>query len=230
MTDLMAHGGGQRGNRLQEIGTVASELGVAPSTLRTWERRYRLVVPRRGRQGQRLYDQDQVVTLRRVLVQVRRGTRASIAHDLAAGPRPIGTVRVRLAPSPDAPQRARRALDGLLGDADDPRFAFFVRLIASELVKNAVLHGSGRSTISMTARLFTDEAELEITNGGGRLSLRQMRARRRDGGRALDIVDELADAWSIDTGPVGTRITVRLSVDRDGRQTEEGVSDARPDG
>jgi DNA-binding transcriptional MerR regulator len=213
-----------------EIGAVARELGVAPSTLRTWERRYRVVVPRRGRQGQRLYDPEQVVTLRRVLSQVRRGTRASLAHDLATGPRPIRTIRVRLDPTPQAPHDARRAVDRLLRDADDLRFAFFLRLVASELVKNAVLHGAGRSRISMTARLFTDSAELEIANGGTRLSLRRMRERRQEGGRGLDIVDELADAWSIDTGPGGTRVTVRLSAHLDGQPSNGRVSERRPNG
>lgn len=215
---------------LLEIGTVARELGVAPSTLRTWERRYRLVVPRRGRQGQRLYDPEQVVTLRRVLSQVRRGTRASMAHDLAAGPSPIRTVRVRLDSTPQAPNDARRAVDDLLKDADDPRFAFFLRLVASELVKNAVLHGAGRFPISMTVRLFADAAELEIANGGSRLSLRRMRERRREGGRGLDIVDELADAWSIDTGPGGTRVTVRLSANAGDRTSSSRVSEPQPNG
>jgi DNA-binding transcriptional MerR regulator len=73
------------------IGAVARELGVAPSTLRTWERRYHLVVPHRGGRGQRLYDPDQVIVLRRILALVRRGTRASAAHDLALIPRPIRT-------------------------------------------------------------------------------------------------------------------------------------------
>jgi hypothetical protein len=39
-----------------------------------------------------------------------------------------------------------------------------------------------------------------------------LRRRRREGGRGLDIVDALADAWSIDTGPLGTTITIRLSL------------------
>jgi transposase-like protein len=213
---------------LLEIGAVARELGVAPSTLRTWERRYGLIVPRRGRQGQRLYDHDQVVMLRRILSQVRRGTRASLAHDLAVSPQSIRTVRVQLLPTTAAPERARRAVDGLVGELDDARFAFFVRLVASELVKNAVIHGSDRSTISMTARLFGDSAELEIANGG-RLSLRQMRARRHEGGRGLDIVDELADSWSIVTGPVGTTVSVRLSADSHTRSNGR-VSDLRHDG
>ena len=214
---------------LLEIGTVARELGVAPSTLRTWERRYGLIVPRRGRLGQRLYDPDQVVVLRRVLSQVRRGTRASLAHDLAVAPQPIRTARLRLRPTSGAPETARQAVDGLCTGVVDPRFAFFLRLVASELVKNAVIHGSKGSTISMTVRLFDDSAELEIANGGDRLSLRRMRARRRDGGRGLDIVDELVDAWSIETGPVGTKVTVRLSTDRAGRSNGR-VSARRPNG
>lgn len=214
---------------LLEIGAVARELGVAPSTLRTWERRYGLIVPRRGRHGQRLYEPDEVVVLRRVLAQVRRGTRASLAHDLAGVPRPIRTVRVQLAPTSGAPRKARRAVDRLGSEVGDPRFAFFLRLVVSELVKNAVVHGATASPISMAVRLFDDSAELEITNGGGRLSLRKLRRRRRDGGRGLDIVDQLADAWSIDTGPVGTRVTVRLSIDPPG-QPDAGVSSLRQDG
>jgi DNA-binding transcriptional MerR regulator len=198
---------------LLEIGAVARELGVAPSTLRTWERRYRLVVPHRGRQGQRLYDHNQVVMLRRVLAHVRRGARASAAHDLALLPRPLRTSRLRIPPSPQAPLQARRAIDDLLEDFDNPRFAFYLRLIASELVKNAFLYGSARDPILMDAKLFPDTAELRVQNGGGRLSMKSLRTRRRNGGRGLDIVDALADAWSIDTGPPGTKITIRLSVD-----------------
>jgi anti-sigma regulatory factor (Ser/Thr protein kinase) len=153
-----------------------------------------------------------VATLRRVLAQVRRGARASTAHDAAAIPSPVRTSSVGLEPSTQAPLRARQAIDDLLGELDDPRFAFYLRLVASELVKNAFLHGSARHVIRMDAKLYRDAAELRVHNGGGRLTLRTLRRRRRDGGRGLDIVDALADAWSIDTGPLGTTITVRLSI------------------
>jgi hypothetical protein len=66
----------------------------------------------------------------------------------------------------------------------------------------------------MDTALFGDGAELRVHNGGGRLTLSMLRRRRRNGGRGLDIVDALADAWSIDTGPLGTTITVRLSVEQ----------------
>jgi hypothetical protein len=57
-----------------------------------------------------------------------------------------------------------------------------------------------------------------------------MRERRAKGGRGLDIVDELADAWSIDTGPAGTKVTVHLPMmsterDRQMMSTERDRSD-----
>lgn len=198
---------------LLEIGAVARQLGVAPSTLRTWERRYRLVVPHRGDQGQRLYDCDQIDLLGRVLVQVRRGARARAAHDLAGQPLPLRNSRFRFEPSPEAPLLARRALDELIGESDNPRLAFYLRLVASELVKNAVLYGSKRDPIRMEATLFPDWIDLQVQNGGGRLSIKSLRTRRRQGGRGLEIVDALAEAWSIETGPLGTKIAVRLLVD-----------------
>ena len=75
-----------------EIGAVARELGVAPSTLRSWERRYRLVVPRRGPNGQRLYDVEQVAVLRQILAQVHRGVRAGAAHVAANAPAQLGVA------------------------------------------------------------------------------------------------------------------------------------------
>lgn len=200
------------GAGLFEIGAVARELGVAPSTLRTWERRYRLVVPHRGDHGQRLYDADQIVVLRRVLAQIRRGARAHAAHDVAGVPRPVRTSRVRLEPSSEAPSLARRAVDALLEEHENARFAFNLRLVASELVKNAVLYGSKREPIRIEIQLFRDWAELRVQNAGGRLSIENLRARRPHGEHGLEIVDALADAWSIDTGPLGTKITVRLQV------------------
>ena len=198
---------------LLEIGAVARQLGVAPSTLRTWERRYRLVVPYRGDQGQRLYDREQIDLLGRILVQVRRGARARAAHDFAGQPLPLGTARVRFEPSPEAPLLARRALDELTAEIENDRFAFYLRLVASELVNNAVLHGSKRDPIRMEATLFPDWIDLHVQNGGGRLSMKSLRTRRRQGGRGLEIVDALAEAWSIETGPLGTKIAVRLLVD-----------------
>jgi DNA-binding transcriptional MerR regulator len=199
------------GGGLLEIGAVARELGVTPSTLRTWERRYHLVVPHRGSQGQRLYDSDQVVLLRRVLAQVRQGVRARAAHDLATPEQPLRSLQHLLEPSPNAPGEARRMIGDLIDGSQDERFTFQARLVASELVKNAVLYGATREPIQLDARLYDEAVELHVENKG-RLSMNRLRRRRRDGGRGLEIIDALAAAWSIDTGTFGTKISVRLAV------------------
>jgi DNA-binding transcriptional MerR regulator len=196
-----------------EIGAVARELGIAPSTLRTWERRYNLVVPQRGPNGERLYDSEQIVLLRRVLAQIRRGVRASHAHTAALAVHPRRTARLRLDPDPQAPQLARAAVDELVADCGHERFAFYLRLVASELVKNAVLYGSSREPIRLEMSLYPNAAELRVQNAGSRLRVKSLRTQRPDGGRGLEIVDALAESLTIDTGPLGTRVSVRLPME-----------------
>lgn len=62
------------------IRAIAALTGVNPMTLRTWERRYGLIAPRRTTTGHRLYTQEHVEEIRRVLALVDRGV-------------PIGRVR-----------------------------------------------------------------------------------------------------------------------------------------
>lgn len=197
---------------LLEIGAVARELGVAPSTLRSWERRYRIVVPQRGPNGQRLYDVDQIVLLREILAQVHRGVRASAAHLAARRPPQLAARRFRLEPSPEAPLAARRAVDQVVNGTYGDEFAFGLRLVASELVKNAVLYGPDNELVELDLQLYPEWVDLRVRNGGGRVRMKNLRTRRKDGGRGLEIVDALAESWSIDSGPFGTAVSVRLAV------------------
>jgi DNA-binding transcriptional MerR regulator len=197
---------------LLEIGTVARELGVAPSTLRSWERRYRIVVPQRGANGQRLYDAEQIVLLRQILSQVQRGMRAGAAHVAAKTPAMIATRRFRIDAAVEASLEARRAVDEVIDGAYEEGFAFNVRLVASELVKNAVLYGLDQATVELDLQLYPEWVDLRVRNEGKRLRMKNLRTRRPDGGRGLEIVDALADSWSIDSGPRGTTITVRLAA------------------
>jgi transposase-like protein len=196
-----------------EIGAVARELGVNPNTLRTWERRYRSIVPHRGDRGQRLYDSEQIALLRRVQAQVRRGSRAGAAHKNVVSSGPIRMSRLIVAASQEAPVEMRRAVDALLEDLDEPEFAFYLRLVASELVNNAVIHDTTGEPIRVELKLFHSWADLCVQNAGARFSIKRLRRRsRQEGGRGLEIIDVLAEAWSIHTGPFGTKITVRLPV------------------
>lgn len=69
---------------LFSIGAVARMLDLSAATIRTWETRYRLVVPQRSSGGQRLYSRDQVEQLRYVARSVREGRRPAEAHRLLA--------------------------------------------------------------------------------------------------------------------------------------------------
>jgi DNA-binding transcriptional MerR regulator len=64
------------------IGAVARMLELSPATIRTWETRYRFVVPERSSGGQRLYSREQVDQLRFVRDEVAGGRRPSEAHRL----------------------------------------------------------------------------------------------------------------------------------------------------
>jgi DNA-binding transcriptional MerR regulator len=196
-----------------EIGTVARQLGVAPSTLRTWERRYRLIVPRRGPSGQRLYDLEQIEALQAILAQVRRGARAGAAHHAAAGSDHRRSAHFELDCDALAPGRARRRVGELLADLDDRRFGFFLRLVTSELVSNAVVHAGGREPIGVDVELSGTGARVRVHSRGARFSLRSLRRKRAPSARGLEILEALAEAWTIDTGPFGTMVTVELALD-----------------
>jgi anti-sigma regulatory factor (Ser/Thr protein kinase) len=175
-------------------------------------------VPHRAENGHRLYDADQVHALRRIRALIHAGARARSAHATAVFEAPIRTTGVRIDNAPDAPARARQAVDTLLEDSGTPRFAFNLRLVASELVTNAIIHGSKQESVWLDAKLFNDAAELQVRNRGGRTTFKALRARRQKGGRGLDIVDALAEAWSVNTGPLGTTVTVRLSTTSESEQ------------
>jgi DNA-binding transcriptional MerR regulator/methylmalonyl-CoA mutase cobalamin-binding subunit len=55
------------------IRTICALTGVNPMTLRAWERRYALIVPRRTPTGHRLYTHHHVEQIRRVMALVERG-------------------------------------------------------------------------------------------------------------------------------------------------------------
>lgn len=66
------------------ISAVARMLGVPAATIRSWEDRYRLVVPARTPSGHRLYRRDQVEQLRFVRARMAEGLSAADAHRLLA--------------------------------------------------------------------------------------------------------------------------------------------------
>ena len=55
------------------IRTLAERTGVAATTLRAWERRYGLLKPSRTPKGHRLYDENDVMLVTRVLSLLKQG-------------------------------------------------------------------------------------------------------------------------------------------------------------
>jgi DNA-binding transcriptional MerR regulator len=66
------------------IGAVAKMLGIPVQTLRSWEDRYKEVVPGRSAGGQRLYSRDDVERLRFIREQTQAGLQPADAHRLLA--------------------------------------------------------------------------------------------------------------------------------------------------
>src|SRR3954453_18829903 len=65
------------------IGELSRRVGVAPVTLRAWERRYGLPRPLRSRAGQRLYGPDQERALRSMLSRMAEGFSPQVAARMA---------------------------------------------------------------------------------------------------------------------------------------------------
>lgn len=72
---------------LYPIRTVATLTGVNPITLRAWERRYGLIKPVRTDSGHRLYSQNDIDTIHRVVSLLDKGVAISqMRHALRAAP------------------------------------------------------------------------------------------------------------------------------------------------
>jgi DNA-binding transcriptional MerR regulator len=66
------------------IGALARMLGVSPTTLRSWEDRYAVVVPARSSGSQRLYSREHLDQLQFVCRQMESGLSAADAHRVLA--------------------------------------------------------------------------------------------------------------------------------------------------
>jgi CheY-like chemotaxis protein len=88
---------------LYSIGAVAQMLASTPATLRSWEERYRAVVPLRTVAGRRLYSRDDLERLRFVKDRIEAGFSAADAHRLLGERLGRGELSESLAGREDAP-------------------------------------------------------------------------------------------------------------------------------
>jgi anti-sigma regulatory factor (Ser/Thr protein kinase) len=101
--------------------------------------------------------------------------------------------------APNAPGEARRALTGWYATVLERDELYRAKLLASELVTNAILHGQGR--IMLRSHIDEDRVVVEVMDEGTGF---EHEVRRRDfedvGGRGLAIVDSEASRWGIHEG------------------------------
>lgn len=119
-------------------------------------------------------------------------------------------------PTPAAPGLARKAL-APLGEHLTWEGMENLRLLATELVTNSVMHGAGGpGSIRMHAHLFPECTVVLISDGGPGFEPDQLRGSRpgRPGGRGLELVVLLADALGIDgRDPFGVWFSLGRGVD-----------------
>jgi DNA-binding transcriptional MerR regulator len=117
------------------IGALSKRVGVSPELLRAWERRYRLLQPRRSEGGFRLYSAADEERVRAMLRHVEAGVPAAEAARLALAETPgirNGVLPPRLAALAAA---LREALD----DFDEPTANFALdRLLASFTIETVL--------------------------------------------------------------------------------------------
>ena len=100
-------------------------------------------------------------------------------------------------------------MEPLLSEDGDP-IAPDVKIVASELVSNVVQHCAGGGTIEAWDPKPDVPFRLEV--GDCDQTTLGSRAPTDQGGRGLDIVEQLADAWGVDHHPQGK--TVWAEFDR----------------
>jgi anti-sigma regulatory factor (Ser/Thr protein kinase) len=110
-----------------------------------------------------------------------------------------------LGAGPTAPAEARRSLR-VLDSSVSPDQLADVRLVVSELVTNAVVHGGLDlgEPISMTVQIAASRIRVEIVDRGRGFTEAPGRPANRQGW-GLSIVDQLAERWGTERG-AGTKV------------------------
>jgi anti-sigma regulatory factor (Ser/Thr protein kinase) len=127
----------------------------------------------------------------------------------------------RLERGPDAARSARNAVRDLCGDRLPAERLTDIELVVSELVTNAVTHGAGEITLTVT--LAGDRVTLSVLDEGpGRPQLRQVGSSSGHG-RGLALVACLADEWQVRESPGGVGKEVWCVLSRTAADRQQPV-------
>src|SRR5579875_361157 len=116
--------------------------------------------------------------------------------------------QLELEARPEAVREARRWVGNQLAGSplrDD------ALLIVSELVTNAVLHGSG--TVLLGFERSGDSLRIEVRDRGSQVPRRKHYGLQAATGRGLELVESLARAWGVDEERNGKTVWAQLGAD-----------------
>src|ERR1700733_1481993 len=123
----------------------------------------------------------------------------------------VERFRTRLPHEVDAPRFARGLLGAWTGATLEPDQLDTARLLVSELVTNAVLHGRGKITLRLWLR--ADAVRVEVRDqGAGFMYMGQRPEVPRPGGWGLQLVSMQSSRWGI--ADDCARVWFELDLDR----------------
>lgn len=133
-------------------------------------------------------------------------------------------MKLHLAPIPGAAGRARTCVRLLLSGVDglDARgpAAEVLDLLLTEVVTNAVRHGSVRETLTLTVTVSPDEVVVAVGDDSPAVPVVLDPPPEALGGRGMQLVDRLADAWGVEHRAGGKSVWFRLALREDGERDE----------
>jgi anti-sigma regulatory factor (Ser/Thr protein kinase) len=110
-----------------------------------------------------------------------------------------GRLELTLPAAPASVAEARARLLDAMGPAVDADERQTLRLLVSELVTNAIRHGSRREPLELRAH-WDEEVRVEVVDHGDGFLPEPRGGRREDpGGYGLFLVGRLADRWGVET-------------------------------
>ena len=111
------------------IRIVSNETGVNSITLRAWERRYGLITPRRTAKGHRLYTEQDIRLIRRVVSLLNRGIPISQAQAIIENGEPEENLPAAAPARPSQWQHYREQLNLAVREFDEKRmFSLFAEV------------------------------------------------------------------------------------------------------
>ncbi len=113
-------------------------------------------------------------------------------------------ITLKVEPDAQAPSLSRSRLSELRDDLG-PRYSD-VALVLSELVTNSVRHGGDTDNISVGVETSERSIRVEVTDHGPCFTKEEP----RNGGMGLDIVDQIADRWGVNSNG-GCTVWVEIS-------------------